>query len=252
MLKVIEGPTIKAGESLSDAINVGIGLLVRLNMPKEWTDAPITFQLSVDGEYFRDAFNLDGYAVTVQNVVPDSGVVLPEHVGNAVGWLRIRSGIESDPVAQDEDRVFGCVVVTDEAATPPPEGGMSDGVKHIDYVQRTTPYELQTTDDVILSDGIVLDNTRTHAVHFWCAGITFANSNSIARITIKDSGVILGFTDVAASDTPIVVWCAFSPQDLPSHVLTVEARKIGSAAANLKAGDGGPNVFPAFIEVLQY
>jgi hypothetical protein len=45
-LVVINGPTIAAGESLSDAVDLSAGGIVRLVTPDDWTSANITFEVS--------------------------------------------------------------------------------------------------------------------------------------------------------------------------------------------------------------
>ena len=47
---VLTGPTILAGDTLSNILNVSSGGIYRIMMPDVWTTpAPITFQLSYNG-----------------------------------------------------------------------------------------------------------------------------------------------------------------------------------------------------------
>ena len=48
-LKVLDGPFIEAGESLSSAIDCSGAQMVRITMPLGWTEAPLTFEFSTDG-----------------------------------------------------------------------------------------------------------------------------------------------------------------------------------------------------------
>lgn len=116
MLTVIDGPFIEAGESLSTAIDCTAGALVRITMPAGWTEAPITFQFSTDGTFFNEMCGLDGYAVTIPNVWPGSGVVIPEHIGRAVAHIKFRSGTAGNPVPQEEGRLFAVAIIADAAA----------------------------------------------------------------------------------------------------------------------------------------
>ena len=119
-LKVLNGPTIAAGESLSDAVDCSGGQLVRITMPADWNDAVLTFQFSTDGVFFNDMFGLDGYEVGVPEVVPGSGVILPGDVGRAIAFIKFRSGTRGNPVAQDEDRVFAVTILTEEVTLVSP------------------------------------------------------------------------------------------------------------------------------------
>ena len=112
MPTVLVGPTIAAGESLSDGIDcsgTSPSDLVRIVMPAEWTDAPLTFQLSNDGISWNDAFTMDGYEVQAV-AVANSVVIVPLTVGRSVGWIKIRSGSRADPIAQEAERVFTMVL----------------------------------------------------------------------------------------------------------------------------------------------
>lgn len=140
LLKTINGPTIEAGESLSNAVDCTAGQLVAITMPNGWTNAQgnknvcLTFEFSPDGEVFSDLCTLDGYAVTVPLVVNDSTVVIPADVGRATAWLKIRSGIKGDPVAQEEARTFTLSIMETEKTVPvyvydPVEGPPRPGLK---------------------------------------------------------------------------------------------------------------------------
>jgi len=119
MLTVIDGPFIEAGESLSSAIDVTAGALVRITMPSEWTEAPITFQFSTDGTFFNEMCNLEGYAITIQNIWPGSGVIVPEHVGRAVAHIKFRSGTAGNPVPQEAGRLFAVAIIDSGDASAP-------------------------------------------------------------------------------------------------------------------------------------
>jgi hypothetical protein len=117
MLQVLEGPTIAAGESLSDVIDCTAGQLVRITMPPEWDEAPLTFQISTDGVFFNDLFQLDGYEVAIEDVVPGSAVLIPESIGRAIAFMRFRSGTRRGHVKQDQPRVFAVAIITESLAS---------------------------------------------------------------------------------------------------------------------------------------
>ena len=121
MLTVLNGPTIEAGESLSDGIDCSAGQLVRITMPPEWDgDASLTFQFSTDGVMYNDMYGLDGYAVKVDVVAPGSGVIIPESIGRAIAFIKFRSGTAGNPVEQREQRTFAVAILTAEEAAAPP------------------------------------------------------------------------------------------------------------------------------------
>jgi hypothetical protein len=118
MLQVLNGPTIQAGESLSDAVDCSPGQLCRITMPPDWTEAPLTFLFSTDGVFFNEMYGLDGYAVSIKVVVPGAGVIIPGDVGRAIAHLKIRSGNERDPVRQEATRSFAVTIIVPDAEPP--------------------------------------------------------------------------------------------------------------------------------------
>src|SRR4051794_8981400 len=101
-LQVLDGPLIRAGESLSDGIDCSAGDIVRITFPQEFTDANVTFQVSSDGNFYNDFYDAEGDEITVA-AVPNSGCFIDEKWGRAVGWLKIRSGTRDNPVEQTAD-----------------------------------------------------------------------------------------------------------------------------------------------------
>lgn len=127
MIEVLNGPTIAAGESLSDAIDCCAGQLVAITMPSGWSEgqgskgASLTFQYSPDGETYSEMCTLDGFAVTVPAVVPGSTVVVSADVGRATAWLKLRSGTSGNPVVQEEARTFALSIMVAAAPSMPAE-----------------------------------------------------------------------------------------------------------------------------------
>ena len=120
MLQVLNGPNIEAGESLSEAVDCSAGQMVRITMPVEWTDAVLTFQFSTDGVMFNEVCDIDGRAITIQNIWPGSGVIISSDVGRAVAFVKFRSGTAGNPIVQEERRQFAIAIRLDEAAAPEP------------------------------------------------------------------------------------------------------------------------------------
>jgi hypothetical protein len=111
-LVAVVGPTIRAGESLSEGLDLSHGDLLRLTMPLDWTPAPITFQISTEGQNYNDVFDLQGYEVTVPVVVPQSAVIVPLDIGKAIAWVKFRSGTRAKPIPQEADRMFAVAIST--------------------------------------------------------------------------------------------------------------------------------------------
>jgi hypothetical protein len=99
-LQIVDGPTIQAGESLSDAADCSAGDIVRFTIPQEFTDANLTFQISSDGNFFNDLYNVQGEEVTIP-AKPDCAIVIRGEIwGKAVNFIKIRSGTRQYPVKQ--------------------------------------------------------------------------------------------------------------------------------------------------------
>lgn len=106
----ITGPMIKAGESLSNGLDLTQVDLLKIIMPLGWTPAGLSFQLSPDGDKYHDLFYLTGFEVTLPTVVPDTAVIISYDVGRAISWVKLRSGTRNNPIPQEEDRIFSVVV----------------------------------------------------------------------------------------------------------------------------------------------
>lgn len=115
-IQIIDGPTILAGESLSDDIDCTGGPLVRITMPADWTPANLTFQFSsaggAAGGGFNDMFNQLGQEVTLPNCPPGCGIVLDVNWLHTLAFIKIRSGTRSHPVPQKATRLFAVAIQT--------------------------------------------------------------------------------------------------------------------------------------------
>jgi hypothetical protein len=110
-LTIVDGPTIKAGESLSDGADCSGGSIVRITVPQEFTPANLTFQVSSDGNFYNDLFGPDGTEITV-SAKPSTGIVIGERWTKSIAFVKFRSGSRSHPVAQREDCKFAIAVET--------------------------------------------------------------------------------------------------------------------------------------------
>ncbi len=110
-LTIVDGPTIAAGESLSDGADCSAGTIVRITVPQEFTSANLTFQVSSDGNLYNDLHTANGDAVTIA-AKPDSGIVVAEAWTKSINFIKFRSGTRSHPVAQREACKFAIAVET--------------------------------------------------------------------------------------------------------------------------------------------
>lgn len=109
---VLQGPVIRAGESLSEGLNCTSGDLLRITMPTEWDEAPLSFQVSSTDSNYNDAFEITGFEVMLPTVVPNSAIIVPVHVSRAIGWIKFRSGSRGNPVVQTAERLFRVAIST--------------------------------------------------------------------------------------------------------------------------------------------
>jgi hypothetical protein len=123
-LQIIDGPTIGAGESLSDGADCSAGTIVRIT---------VTFQVSSDGYLYNDLHTANGEAVTI-TARPDTGIVVAEAWTKSINFIKFRSGTRSHPVAQKEACKFAIAVETAQATAPaatrsPTSGSASRGAE---------------------------------------------------------------------------------------------------------------------------
>jgi len=109
-LTLVVGPTIAAGQSLSDVLDCSTAPPVRIMMPTGWTPAVMSFQTSSNNILWLDLFDTAGREITV-NVVPNTVVRLSTDFAVSPVYLKFRSGTRDKPVIQTEQRVFGCAQV---------------------------------------------------------------------------------------------------------------------------------------------
>ncbi len=110
-LAIIDGPTIAAGESLSEGIDCSSGEIVRITVPQEFTEANLTFQVSTDGNFFNDLFTDEGEEVTI-TAERNAGIVIQGRWVRSIAFLKLRSGSRDNPIKQKVDCKFAIAVDT--------------------------------------------------------------------------------------------------------------------------------------------
>lgn len=113
-LSIVDGPTIAAGESLSDGADCSAGSIVRITVPQEFTEANLTFQVSSDGNLYNDLYTADGEEVTIA-AKPDTGIAIYEAWTRSINFIKFRSGTRSHPVEQEVDCKFAIAVEVEGA-----------------------------------------------------------------------------------------------------------------------------------------
>lgn len=111
-ISIVDGPTIAAGESLSDAADCSAGQIVRFTVPQEFTAANLTFQISSNGASFNDMYDDKRREVTL-GVKANSGIcILEPALWRSAAFVKIRSGTAAYPVAQAVTCKFAIAVET--------------------------------------------------------------------------------------------------------------------------------------------
>ena len=111
---VVDGPTILAGQSLSDAIDMVsqqgkaiAGLLVPFDMPP----IHVTFQLSQGPDDFRELWSVHGYQVAVM-LNPGARMVFDTNWSLTADYMKIRTGTAATPIVQAANRHFMTIIST--------------------------------------------------------------------------------------------------------------------------------------------
>jgi len=109
-MALITGPTIAAGQSLSDAIDFGQTKPFLIISPPDWTPANLTFQVSIDGTAFF-GLHMFASAMRIVGCVPNTAYVLDQELWPKNVWMKFRSGTPESPVIQTAARVFKVLTV---------------------------------------------------------------------------------------------------------------------------------------------
>jgi hypothetical protein len=110
-ITIVDGPTIAAGESLSDGADCSAGNIVRITVPQEFTPANLTFQVSSDGNFYNDLFTAQGEEITLV-AKPSTGIIVHDLWTRSINFIRFRSGSRTHPVQQKVDCKFAIAVET--------------------------------------------------------------------------------------------------------------------------------------------
>ena len=101
--------TIANGASLSGIVDLGSNDLIGIIFPSAWTTASITFQFSIDGTNFYDAYSataeLSATAASANRMVSINAVNYD--MGR---YIKIRSGTSATPVNQVADRILNLIL----------------------------------------------------------------------------------------------------------------------------------------------
>jgi len=101
--------TIANGASLSNAVNLGTSDLISIIMPAAWTAAALTYQFSVDGTNFYDAYS--GTAeLTATSTGASRMISINAATYDAARYIKIRSGTSATPVNQAADRTLTLIL----------------------------------------------------------------------------------------------------------------------------------------------
>jgi hypothetical protein len=96
---------IPAGQALSQAIDMGLSTIHRIEMPDTWTAAGLTFRVSFDGQDFDDLY-VDNAEYVVTAAAADRAVVLDQAAFYGVRRVIVRSGTAASPVIQAAERTL--------------------------------------------------------------------------------------------------------------------------------------------------
>jgi hypothetical protein len=115
-LVVIDGPTIAAGESLSDGADCSAGTIVRITVPQEYTKGnmphQMSFQVSTDGNLYNDLFDDAGQEISI-TARENSGIVISGLWAHTIGFIKLRSGFRGTPVRQEVACKFALAILTE-------------------------------------------------------------------------------------------------------------------------------------------
>lgn len=102
--------TIAASASLSDAVRLPPGrVLVGIVMPAAWDTAALTFQVSLDGATFQNAYVAAGTEVSVTAAAATT-IALDPATWLHAPILKIRSGTAASPVNQTAARTLTLIL----------------------------------------------------------------------------------------------------------------------------------------------
>lgn len=101
--------TIANGASLSNAVSLGTSDLISIIMPAAWTAAALTYQFSVDGTNFYDAYSTTA-ELTATSAAASRIININAATYDAARYIKIRSGTSATPVNQAADRTLTLIL----------------------------------------------------------------------------------------------------------------------------------------------
>lgn len=115
-ITIVDGPTIAAGESLSEGVDCSAGTIVRITVPQEYDDGnmpnAMSFQVSSDGNGYNDLFDDAGKEITI-TARANSAIVIDLAWARTVAWIKLRSGTRDQPTKQKVDCKLAIAVKTE-------------------------------------------------------------------------------------------------------------------------------------------
>jgi len=106
---IINGPTMARDGTVSTAIDVSLGTIIRIFVPPEWTYAPLSFLLSPDNVLPYATVCHSNGRERVLDVQANSmvlGTIVPG------GWLKFQSGYATKLIPQRTSVAFRVAVLT--------------------------------------------------------------------------------------------------------------------------------------------
>ena len=245
---MLNGPTIPAGESLSTAIDCAQGVPVAIAIPTTWVSAVCTFQISGDGEFFGDLFDLMANEITV-NLEPGTVVRLDPEKNRGAAFIKLRSGSRATPVVQHEQQDFKIFI--DRAVSPM-------GLNEAAYVEAINDVTIEgARKALITAPSVTFDGTMACYVEFYSSGLE-VGANTTAKLSLSGGGG-LEFGEITSAvggpnmiiTQPTRIMRRLVPPSGP-HAFSVSGqRTVGTSNVTMRAGGGGADQhMPAFLRVL--
>ena len=103
--------TITHGNSLSTSVDCKAGTPWRLSIPDQWMPAPVVLLVSTDNVTFNPLLDKYGDVVVLPAMENHWINLTAPVVFPTIGYLRIQSGTQSAPVAQDNGDMVITVVL---------------------------------------------------------------------------------------------------------------------------------------------
>jgi hypothetical protein len=93
---------IPNGAALSNAVMLGSGVLVGIEIPAAWTAASLTYQVSVDGVTWAELYDDAGNEVTTLVPGVSTMISVTSALFATAKFIKVRSGTSATPVNQGQ------------------------------------------------------------------------------------------------------------------------------------------------------